>query len=319
MQTVLVVGASGFVGTHLVSYLRDREFEVRVATVRAGTFDKALCSKEMTGVVAVINAAGLAHSAPGVAEEQRYYSVNAEFPQQLAECVIEQGVELFIHISSVKASTYQFDQVNDEAIEQQPIDVYGRSKREAETGLAAMDWMQSRCIVLRPVLVFGPGVRANLRSLLSVLRCRFMPSIEGSGHRSMVSVNDLCSAIISCLRDSCSREGVYIVADPESYTIARIHSAVRLAQSRKASSSIKMSADALLSTARFVDRLFLFLPFHIRFFPKVDKLLGTELYSAKRFIRDFDWTAAEPMELAMPAMLRSLKAEAHKPERKSVP
>ena len=319
MQTVLVVGASGFVGKHLVSYLRDREFDVRVATVRAGTFDTAVCCKEMTGVVAVINTAGLAHSAPGVVEEQRYYSVNSDFPQQLAQCAINQGVELFVHISSVKASAYQPDQINDEAIEQQPIDVYGRSKREAETGLAAMDWMQSRCIVLRPALVFGPGVRANLRSLLNILRWRFMPSIEESGHRSMVSVNDLCSAIISCLHSSSSRQGVYIVADPESYTITRIHSAVRLAQSRKASSSIRISATALLSTARFVDRLFLFLPFNIRFFPKTDKLLGTELYSAKRFIRDFDWTAAEPMELAMPAMLRSLKAEAHKPERESVP
>lgn len=319
MKSILLFGSSGFIGQHLTRSLHSQGYQVVASKLRADSFEREVCLKEMQAVDGVINAAGLAHAQSGVHTEESYLQINAEFPTNIARCAIESGVQRFVHISSVKAAQYEPGSINSELNTMLPADSYGRSKRQGEQNLLALDWQSCQCTILRPGLVFGPAVKANLRALLKALRNRLMPRIKSSGERSMVSVNDLCSAVIQCLRKPPTRNDVYIVVEPESYTISRVQDAVDRALGRR-TALIGVSAPMLFRVARRIDRLFSLFTSQAQkghgLSSKCAKLVEQELYSSDKFASEYAWQSTVRMERLMPEMLASLSNTARAQEAK---
>ena len=180
--TVLVTGASGFIGKALIGTLAGDGFAVRAAArdpgsiaANAGTERVALpdlarpvdWSPLLDGVTHVVHLAGLAHS-PGVLADDIYTRINALSVGELAQQAARAKVERLVLISSVRAQAgLSADYAITETDRPEPTDAYGRSKLEAEKLVAASG---VNFTVLRPAVVYGPGVKGNIASLATLAR-----------------------------------------------------------------------------------------------------------------------------------------------------
>jgi nucleoside-diphosphate-sugar epimerase len=205
-RTVLITGATGFVGQGLVAHLRGEGRPIRLAMREAGNDDSVAVgdigpdtdwSRALDGIDTVIHLAGRAHV---IARERdalvQFRKVNAAGTRQLAEQAERAGVRRFVLISSVKAAA---DNTGQHAIEEiepaNPRTPYGISKLEGEQAL----WDVARtmdAVVLRPPRVYGPGVRANFHALLRLIDSGLPLPLGGvRNRRSVIARDNLVSAI----------------------------------------------------------------------------------------------------------------------------
>jgi UDP-glucose 4-epimerase len=188
-------------------------------------------SNALAGVQAVIHSAGLAHGMSGLPEDD-YRAINTEATVALARAAARAGARRFVFLSSIRAQSGPAAQeVLTEELEPQPTDAYGRSKLDAERGLTetAIDWA-----ALRPVLVYGPGVKGNMAALLKLAQLAVpLPLGALSGRRSLLSVENLVEAIDVVLRADGPLRRPFIAADPDPLTIPEMIAALRQGLGRK--------------------------------------------------------------------------------------
>lgn len=245
MKRTLVTGSSGFVGRALADELRRRGFEVRGAVrgrSSAGTEDDEVVevgelsgstdwSAALRGIDTVFHLAARVHQVGEMGDEGEadYRCANADATAALARAAIEAGARRFVFVSSVKvmgeiSAKRPFEEGDSPA----PSDAYGRSKLAAERALAELAGMIEVSIV-RPPLVYGPGVRANFLSLLR-LAASGWPLPLGAAHagRSMVFIDNLVDALIACATIPHGSPATYFVSDGRDVNVAEI---VRLLRS----------------------------------------------------------------------------------------
>ena len=100
-----------------------------------------------------------------------------------------------------------------------PIDAYGRSKLAAETAVRAANVPYT---ILRPALIYGPGVKGNLANLMRLARSPWpLPFGALAGRRSLLARENLVAAIHFVLGAPATAGETYVVADPEPLTLAR--------------------------------------------------------------------------------------------------
>ncbi|WP_186417595.1 NAD-dependent epimerase/dehydratase family protein [Bosea sp. CS1GBMeth4] len=237
-ERILLTGASGFVGRHLLHDLTARGYRVRTAGRGAAP---ALPGVEhvaigdlggptdwrpiLDGVDHVVHGAGLAH-AGGDIPEARYRAVNTDATLALARAAQAAGVRRLVFLSSIRAQSGPIAaRALSEADPPAPTDAYGRSKLAAERGLAELDldW-----VALRPVLVYGPGVKANMAALARLARLPLpLPFGALSAKRSLLAIENLSEAVAFALSEACPPRRAYIVADPEPLSVAEMLAAMR--------------------------------------------------------------------------------------------
>ncbi|MCV9938062.1 NAD-dependent epimerase/dehydratase family protein [Boseaceae bacterium BT-24-1] len=242
-EHVLLTGATGFVGRHLLHDLVARGYRVRTAgrgavpaipNVEHVAIDDLGTPIDwlplLAGVDHVVHSAGLAH-ADGDIPEERYRAVNTDATLALARAAQVAGVQRFIFLSSIRAQSGPVsDRLLSEADVPSPTDAYGRSKLAAEQGLAGLDldW-----VALRPVLVYGPGVKANMAALLKLARLPMpLPLGALSAKRSLLAIENLAEAVAFALSEACPARRSYIVSDPEPLSVAEMLTAMRAGLAR---------------------------------------------------------------------------------------
>ena len=238
--TVLVTGASGFIGKALIGTLAGDGFAVRAAArdpgsiaANAGTERVALpdlarpvdWSPLLDGVTHVVHLAGLAHS-PGVLADDIYTRINALSVGELAQQAARAKVERLVLISSVRAQAgLSADYAITETDRPEPTDAYGRSKLEAEKLVAASG---VNFTVLRPAVVYGPGVKGNIASLATLARTPMpLPFAGLDNRRSLVALQNLVAAITLVHRSERAARETFLVADAEPISVAGLVSAMR--------------------------------------------------------------------------------------------
>jgi UDP-glucose 4-epimerase len=237
-QVIALTGATGFIGRHLLKELPKRGYQIRVLLRRptmlppeatgAVVGDLAAprnMSNALAGVHAVIHSAGLSHAMSGLPEDD-YRAINTEATVALARAAARAGAKRFVFLSSIRAQSGPAAQgVLTEESEPQPTDAYGRSKLEAERGLAevGIDW-----VALRPVLVYGPGVKGNMAGLVKLAQLALPLPLGGlKGRRSLLSVDNLVEAVDVVLRAEGPLRRPLIVADPEPLSVPEMVAALR--------------------------------------------------------------------------------------------
>jgi UDP-glucose 4-epimerase len=241
---VALTGATGFIGRYLLRELPKRGYRLRVLLRRPSTLPMETASAiigdlarpqnmaaALADVDAVIHSAGLAHAISGLPEDD-YRSMNTEATIRLAQSALRAGAKRFVFLSSIRAQCGpSSERVLTEDMEPRPTDAYGRSKLAAEQGLADLDldW-----VALRPVLVFGPGVKGNMAELLRLARAPYpLPLGALRAPRSLVSLDNLVDAVDTVLAAPAPLRRPLIVADPEPLGIADMITALRRGLGRR--------------------------------------------------------------------------------------
>ncbi len=231
MKTALVTGANGFIGQAVATELIRQKFNVLCATRSAFQLAgaKALIvpdlamhfdwSGYLAGVDCVIHTAARVHvmAKDDAMAEEIFYKVNVLATLQLAQAAADNGVRRFIFLSTVK--------VNGEGIEAgkpfteddtpNPRDSYSISKYQAEEGLFAIARQTGlEIVIIRPSLVYGPGVQANFASLLTTLQKRIpLPFGSINNRRSLLYIGNLVSLIVLCINHPKAANQVFLAAD----------------------------------------------------------------------------------------------------------
>lgn len=227
---ILVTGATGFVGRALVPWLAARGFAVRAASRKPldaipGVESIAVgdlgpdtdWSEALRGVKGVVHLAGLAHvlDPTRASDPTPYMRANFEGTVHLAREAAARGARQFVFMSSVKVHGSDTNgRVLSERDVPQPDEPYGESKWLAEQGLAGMDGLDP--VILRPTLVYGPGVQANFLRLLDwTARGKLIPLGRLRNRRSFVGLGNLCAAVEACLRHRQAPGHTFMVSDGE--------------------------------------------------------------------------------------------------------
>lgn len=232
---ILVTGGNGFVGAAVLAAIAERGQPARAAVRRAPCFpgshtEYALgldlasdtdWTKALTGIHTLIHTAARVHvmrdSGPDTIAE--YRRTNVDGTLRIARQAADNGVRRFVFISSIKVNGERTTagrpfRASDVPA---PIDPYGTSKHEAESALrevAAETGLE--VVVIRPVLVYGPGVKANFASMMQWLT-RGLPLPLGAIHntRSLVALENLVDLILTCVDHPAAAGETFLISDGE--------------------------------------------------------------------------------------------------------
>ena len=245
MTRILVTGASGFVGRGLVAELAGLGYRVRAAMRQpADVFPRTVevvAVSDLTRPVewrallkevdTVVHLAGIAHAGPEIAE-LAYDRVNRLATAELANAARTAGIGHLVFMSSIRAqSGPSSTDVLRENDTPQPTDPYGRSKLAAEAAIRASG---APFTILRPVLIYGPGVKGNFDRLIRLAQIPWpLPLGLCRNRRSLLARQNLVSAIHFVLRQPAAKGETFIVADPKSLTLAEIVAALRMGLGRR--------------------------------------------------------------------------------------
>lgn len=249
-MSILLTGSNGFVGSRLVDRLATQNLICAVRkkggfgnSVTVGditsTTDWSSCFELGNGVKVVIHCAARVHIMGDQAADPltEFREVNTFGTLKLARQAAAAGVKRFVFISSIK--------VNGESTElnkpyhyndpYRPEDPYGQSKAEAENGLNEIARQSDmEVVIIRPPLVYGPGVKANFASMIR-LASRNLPLPLGaiSNKRSLVALDNLVDLIVTCIDHPKAANQTFLVSDDRDVSTTELLEQLTIAAGNK--------------------------------------------------------------------------------------
>ena len=279
-QTVLVTGANGFVGRALCVDLARRGYSVRAAVRElsratglpgqivqvADIGADADWSSALAGIDAVVHLAARVHVMRDNVLQPRaaFRAVNVGATERLARAAVAQGVKRFVYVSSIKVNgegtppgrPYTSDDVP------APVDPYGISKHEAEQALRQLAQETGlEVVIIRPVLIYGPGVKANFLSMMRWLHWGIpLPLGAIKNQRSLVALDNLVDLIVTCLHHPNAPNQTFLVSDGQDLSTTALLRRTAAALGRPARLTpvpvrVLRTAARLLGKADFAERL----------------------------------------------------------------
>ena len=241
---LLITGANGFIGSHLTSLLEAQghqlllatrgDIQVASATVSIDdidTFDN--WEARLSGIDTVIHLAARVHQMDEQSDQAvlNYQRTNVDASVRLAQAAVKCGIRRFIFLSSIKVNGEEtrhgksFSAMDAPA----PQDAYSESKLQAELALKEISSNSAmELVIIRPSLVYGPGVKANFLRLVELARSGMpLPFAGLKNYRDMVSVDNLCDLIAHCIDKPEAAGKTLLVSDDMAYSTADIVTAVR--------------------------------------------------------------------------------------------
>ncbi len=302
---ILLTGANGFVGRGLFTEFLNRNIPFRSVVRRIDVDSKYKTHshavgdigeatnwyKALNGIDCVIHSAARAH----VMQENEkdalaaYRSVNVDGTRCLAEQAAAAGVRRLVYISSIKVNgettnglPYPFGAKNgdgEEINKPAPKDPYGVSKWEAEKVLWTISEKTNlEVVVVRPPLVYGPGVKGNLNRLLKLVRLGFpLPLGNIQNQRSLIGLDNLVDLLIRCVYHIAAAGQTFLVSDGEDLSTPDL---------------LNHMAEAMGRSLKLIPLPVPLLHFAGNVFGKrndIDRLLGTLQIDSSHIRKQLDW------------------------------
>ncbi|WP_428353844.1 UDP-glucose 4-epimerase family protein [Methyloprofundus sp.] len=251
MNKVLVTGATGFVGTALVTSLTQhfnvvagvRHTAVSASSVQLELGDLSSATPQLAtfqGVDVIIHLAARVHIMHDTASDplSEFRKTNTTATLNFARQAAEAGVKRFIFISTIKVNGEMTvkDLPFQVELTAPPSDPYALSKYEAEQGLMALaQTTDMEVVVIRPPLVYGPGVKGNFATLINWLS-KGIPLPLGAIHnkRSLVALDNLLSFITLCVTHPKAANEIFLISDGDDVSTTQLLQKVARAWHKKA-------------------------------------------------------------------------------------
>lgn len=248
-STVLVTGATGFLGLHLCQHLLAQGYRVKAVGRQAAypisdihlsyhqieNIDgRTVWQGLLDDVTVVVHLAARVHHMNDhkMKALSAYQEVNVRGTQQLVRQAVKGNVARFIYVSSIKVNGEQTFEMPFRAEEQpQPQDAYSLSKLQGEQILQeearrqGMEW-----VIIRSPLIYGPNVKGNFQQLITLAKTSYpLPFRSIKNQRSLVSVFNLVSFIECCLSHQNAHREVFLVSDNHDLSTPQLLRALRKA------------------------------------------------------------------------------------------
>lgn len=314
-----MIGATGFIGQSLCECLMRKGVEVIAAGRGAGNANvsrfrwisldlpSAPPTTAFRNVDVVFHLAARAHAVAETRQDATLYdAVNHHGARVIAEAASKAGVRRIVLMSSVKAIRPTASGPVPEDAPGLPDDPYGRSKRNAEDAVLHVALSRgSEAVVLRPALVYGPGVKGNLASLMTALaRGRKPPLPRLRNRRSMVGLQDLVDATILSAQHPSAAGQRYVITDGEVYSTERIINALAIAAGNVKEPRLRIPVGALHVSALMGDAYSRFLHRRAPFdSAALQRLTGDAEYVSVKIRRELDFSPTIILEQAAQEMI----------------
>lgn len=208
MKKLLVTGSNGFVGSYFINKYKDR-YNIQKFSFLNDDFTLL----KLDGIDVVVHLSALVHKMGGASAEE-YERANVTQTVALAKKAKSSGVKQFLFMSSVKVYGEESKTKYIQNSECHPKDAYGKSKLRAEEELLKLQSEDFVLSIIRTPIVYGFGVKANIKSLVNLVKK--MPVLPFGGienRRSMVYVGNLCYVVDVLIEQQ--QKGVFLVSDDE--------------------------------------------------------------------------------------------------------
>lgn len=202
-----MTGATGFIGQRFIIY-NSTTYNLRTVSLRKLKLEDI----NFSNVDAIVHLAGIAHRMKKI-DNRIYYNINHDLTIRFAKLAKDANVPHFLFISTVKVFGDEpesgYLDLKSPTI---PTDPYGDSKLMAEKSLQSIESNQFTVSIIRPPLVYGPGVKGNLIRLLKLTEKNFpLPFKRINNQRSMVFLDNLIAQMNKVLDNKVS--GIFIAGD----------------------------------------------------------------------------------------------------------
>jgi len=212
---ILFTGASGFVGTYFIEHYK-KKYNIETFSFLKDDFS----SLHVEGVDVVVHLSALVHQMGGASTDE-YERVNVTQTLQLANKAKESGVKHFVFMSSVKVYGEESDVCYAESTLCNPQDEYGKSKLKAEKELQKLEDDDFVVSIIRTPIVYGYGVKANIKNLVNLVRkVPVLPFGGIKNRRSMIYVGNLCFFIDVIIEKRAN--GIFLVADEKPLSTTKL-------------------------------------------------------------------------------------------------
>ena len=232
---VMVTGSNGFLGRYLCDYLENKNFRVVRASrnylddkkINLDFENKINWSEHLVNIKCIIHTAAKVH----VLKKRRtlnkqYDKINYEGTISLAEQAALYGVSRFIYISSAKVCGEKTDldkPINENSISD-ITDPYAISKLYTEKKLIEISKKtKMEIVIIRPPLVYGPGVKANFLSMMKWINKGIpLPFAEINNLRSLISLENLSDFICLCIDNLNAKNETFLISDDQDISTSRL-------------------------------------------------------------------------------------------------
>ncbi|CAN5366951.1 NAD-dependent epimerase/dehydratase family protein [soil metagenome] len=317
MSAILVTGASGFVGQALCDVLLEKKIDF-IPVIRPTSVDSARHAAwpkpaliddigaatdwqaHLKDVTTVVHLAARVHLTKEVSENplRDYRLTNVDATLHLARQSARAGVKRLIYLSSIKvngeATTGHPFRASDQAA---PVDPYAVSKWEAEQGLAEIARETGlQVVIIRPPLVYGPGVRANFLALMRwVSRGIPLPLAQVDNRRSMIYVGNLVDLIVRCAVSDAAAGKTFLASDAHDVSSAELIRVLASAMGKR-SALFSIPPPALRALAGLAGKR-----------AAADRLLGSLQLDMQDTTRTLGWTPPFSFEAGIEVTVREFR------------
>lgn len=302
---IVVTGASGFVGSALIKELEARGHQVSSWSRQRNGFDlgqlaleniAANWQQQLGDVDVLVHAAARVHHLnESAADSMQYQHINADATLKLARIAQEAGVKRLIYFSTAKVYGEGNTECYRESSQPEPQGEYAKSKLRAEQMLLHISEVAGiDVVILRPPLVYGPGVGGNFKTLWRIASTGWpLPLAQVHNQRDMIAIDNLTEIAAICCEDSRVVGQIFNVADKQPYSLSEIIRSIRRANADR---------ERLWSLPECVLQKLLI---QLRGADDAQRLLGNFRLDTELVRQTLDWQPRTDMKTTVEQMARS--------------